>query len=237
MKPPLHVSAFIAFTLLAASAAAENSAIVPVPRTNPTNWIARHEGFVAQAKKGGIDLLFMGDSITDGWHWGNGGVNIWPKYYEPRHAANFGIGGDRTQHVLWRLDHGEADGIDPKVTVLMIGTNNTGSNKTPEIVEGVAAIVKELRTKMPHSKVLLLAIFPRAEKKDAAVRIQIQDVNLRLAQLDDGKWVKFLDIGPKFLEPDGTLSRTIMPDLLHPNQKGYQIWADAMEPTLAAMMK
>lgn len=233
----LPVSFAVLLAACAAHAATTNTAIVPVPRTNPTNWLARHEGFVKQAKAGGIELLFMGDSITDGWRGGNGHA-IWEKYYGPRHAANFGIGGDQTQHVLWRIEHGEVDGLKPKVTVLMIGTNNTGGrNQTPEIVEGVTAIVKELRHRMKKSKVLLLAIFPRSEKPDAPVRQQIRDINLQLAQLDDGKWVKFLDIGPKFLQPDGTLSRDVMPDRLHPNQKGYQIWADAMEPTLASMLK
>lgn len=239
IHPLLPVSFASALLLAAIAARADtitNTAIIPVPRTNPTNWLARHEGFVKQAQAGGIDLLFMGDSITDGWR--GRGQSVWQKYYGNLHAANFGIGGDQTQHVLWRLDHGEVDGIKPKVTVLMIGTNNTGGrNKTQEIVEGVTAIVKELRHRMKKSKVLLLAIFPRAEKPDAAQRQQIREVNLQLAQLDDGKWVKFLDIGPKFLQPDGTLTRDIMPDFLHPNQKGYQIWADAMEPTLTAMMK
>src|SRR5271169_5853760 len=101
------------------------SALIPATRATPTNWLARHEGFVAEAKKGGVDILFMGDSITDNWR--SKGKNVWDKVYAPRHAANFGIGGDRTQHVLWRIENGELDGINPKVTVLMIGTNNSNS--------------------------------------------------------------------------------------------------------------
>src|SRR5690242_8773463 len=88
---------------------AQNAATNPVPRTTPTNWLSRHDGFVAQAKQGGIDLLFLGDSITDNWR--NRGSNVWNKVYAPRHASNFGIGGDRTQHVLWRIEHGELDGL------------------------------------------------------------------------------------------------------------------------------
>jgi lysophospholipase L1-like esterase len=216
------------------STAIINTAIIPAPRDE--KWMARHEGFVQEARKGGIDILFLGDSITDGWR--NKGSNVWNKYYAPRHAANFGIGGDRTQHVLWRMDHGELDGIKPKVTVLMIGTNNTGKEKdtVPETIEGVQAVVKELRVKLPDSKILLLAIFPRGTL-DNPQRAQVALINTVIAKLDDGKMVKYLDIDPKFIEADGTLPKTIMLDLLHPNERGYQIWAEAMEPTLDEMLK
>jgi len=128
--------------------------------------------------------------------------------------------------------------------VLLIGTNNTGyerdtgqpRNTTPEAIEGITAVVKALRAKLPESRILLLALFPRGEKDDP-IREQLRAINSALANLDDGRKVKFLDIGSKFLEPDGSLSRDIMPDLLHLSQRGYQIWADAMEPTLAAMLK
>jgi lysophospholipase L1-like esterase len=229
---------------LTVTASAENTAIIPVPRTTvPTNWMSTHESFVKQAKQGNIDLLFLGDSITAGWFWGNGGINIWKKCYAPRHAANFGIGWDRTQNVLWRIENGELDGLKPKAVVLLIGTNNCGNedngkprNTTPEIVEGVTAIVRELQTRLPESKILLLGIFPRGVKNDP-IRDQVKAVNDQLAKFDDGKRVKFMDIGSKFLEPDGTLSRNIMPDLLHPNEKGYQIWSEAMESTLDSMLK
>ncbi len=194
-----------------------------------------------EAQRGGIDILFLGDSITDGWR--TRGSNVWNRYYAPRHAANFGIGGDRTQHVLWRMDHGELDGIKPKVVVLMIGTNNTGKendhktprNTIPEVIAGVQAVVGELRAKLPDSKILLLAIFPRGTLNDPQ-RAQAALVNTVIAKLDDGKTVKFLDLGPKFLEFDGTLPRSLMPDLLHPNGRGYQIWAEVMEPTLDGML-
>ncbi len=218
----------------------QNTATNPEPRD--PNWVKRHEGFVADAKQGGIDILFMGDSITDFWR--NRGSNVWNQYYAPRHAANFGISGDRTQHVLWRMDNGELDGIHPKVVVLMIGTNNTGKerdNKTPrntvpETIEGVQAVVGDLRARLPDSKILLLAIFPRGTLDDPQ-RTQVALVNTVIAKLDDGKMVRYLDIDPKFLEADGTLPRSIMPDLLHPNAHGYQIWADAMNPTLDEMLK
>ena len=236
--------AWVLALFLAIPALAENTAIIPAPRTTvPTNWMSLHESFVRRAKQGNVDILFLGDSITAGWLWSNGGLNIWNKVYVPRHAADFGIGWDRTQNVLWRIEHGELDGIKPKVIVLLIGTNNCGyeddgkpRNSTPEIIEGVTAVVRELRTRLPGSKILLFGIFPRGEKSDP-VRDQVKAVNAGIAKLDDGRMVKFMDIGDKFLEPDGTLSRSIMPDLLHPGEKGYQIWSDAVERTLEQMMK
>jgi lysophospholipase L1-like esterase len=227
-------------TVAITNAVTYNTATNPVPLG--AGWIRRHEGFVAQAKQGGIDILFMGDSITDFWR--NRGSNIWNKYYAPRRAANFGISGDRTQHVLWRMDNGELDGIKPKVVVLMIGTNNTGKernsdtirNTVPEAIAGVQAVVTDLRARLPDSKILLLAIFPRGTLDDPQ-RAQVALINTVIAKLGDGNMVRYLDIDPNFLEPDGTLPKSIMPDLLHPNEHGYQIWADAMNPTLNEMMK
>ncbi len=231
----------IGLPLLLAAIASANTAIVPVPRD--AKWVARHEGFVAQAKQGGIDLLFMGDSITDGWR--TRGKAVWDREYAPLHAANFGIGGDRTEHVLWRLEHGEAEGYQPKLVVLMIGTNNTGfesdhktpRNTPPEVIEGVTAVVHELRSKFPAANILLLAVFPRGEK-DSLQRKQVAEINQSIAKLDDGSHIHYLDIGEKFLEPDGTLPTSIMPDLLHPNEQGYEIWADAIrEPVKRLMSK
>ena len=237
------VAAFFLAVKLSAQTADEtvsNTATNPVPRD--VKWVARHQQFVAQAKQGGVDILFMGDSITDFWR--NRGSNVWNQYYAPRHAVNFGISGDRTEHVLWRMEHGELDGIHPKVVVLMIGTNNTGKEKengkirntVAETIAGVQAVVAELRAKLPDSKILLLAIFPRGSLDDPQ-RAQVALINTAIAKLDDGKMVHYLDIDPKFIEVDGTLSTNIMPDLLHPNVKGYQIWAEAMEPTLDEMLK
>ena len=221
---------------------ATNQAMVPTLRPSTNNsWEKRHEGFVKIAQQGGVDILFMGDSITDFWR--NRGSNVWNKCYAPRHAANFGISGDRTEHVLWRIDNGELEGIHPKVVILMIGTNNTGKeknghprNSVPEVVAGVQAVVKDIRTRLPDSKLLLLGIFPRGNFDDPQ-RAQVALVNTVIAKLDDGKMVKYLDIGPDFLTDDGTLPRDIMSDLLHPSEKGYQIWADSMEPTLSEMLK
>ena len=208
----------------------------PAPR--PGNWVKTHERYVERAKQGGIDLLFLGDSITAGWgdsdRKGNG-QEVWKSLYEPRKPANFGIGGDRTQHVLWRIENGEMDGIKPRVAVLMIGTNNASANSAAEIADGVTAIVRRLREKLPDTKILLLGVFPRGEKPNPA-REKLSEVNEKVASLSDGKMVTYLDIGKNFLSDDGTISREIMPDFLHLSPKGYQIWADAIEPTLAKML-
>jgi lysophospholipase L1-like esterase len=208
----------------------------PEPREG--QWMKLHEEFVDRARQGGVDLLFLGDSITRGWdnRSPGGPRGIWERFYAPRRPANFGIGGDRTQHVLWRLDHGELDGISPKVVVLMIGTNNINADTPAEITEGVAAVVKKIREKTPEAKVLLLAVFPRRPNPDA-VRDRVKAVNDRIAKLDDGKTVKYLDIGPRFVKDDGTISREVMPDFLHLSRKGYRIWAEAMEPTLWSMLE
>jgi lysophospholipase L1-like esterase len=225
---------------LAFTALAENSAIIPAPRSSPTNWVARHEGFLAETMRGKYEVVFIGDSITDGWR--GKGRQVWDKAYAPHGALNLGIGGDRTQHVLWRIEQGELAGLNPKAVVLMIGTNNTGKekngsprNSTAEVIAGVTAVVKQIRAKLPQSKLLLLAIFPRG-RVDAPERAQIKEINAALAKLS-GRKVKFLDIGKVFLAADGSVPKNIMPDLLHPNEQGYQLWADAMQPTLAKMLK
>ncbi len=206
--------------------------MVPAPRDG--RWMDLHNRFVErakQAKSEKIDLLFLGDSITQGWN----NNEVWKRFYGPRNAANFGIGGDRTQHVLWRIQNGELDGIAPKVVVLMIGTNNAGSASSDQIAQGVTAIVKELRRRLPESKILLLGVFPRGQKPNPT-RDKLREVNETISRLDDGSHVKYLDIGKVFLDEDGTISKEIMPDYLHLTLKGYRLWADAMEPTLWSML-
>lgn len=208
------------------------------PRTGEpqAGFMRLHERFVEQAKKGDVDLLFLGDSITQGW--GNNGKAAWARHYANRKAANFGIGGDRTQHVLWRIENGELEPpIKPKVIVLMIGTNNSASDPGDKIAAGVERIVKTAREKT-GAKVLLLAIFPRGETaiKAATQRSVIAIANERIAKLDDGKNVRFLDPSNKLQNPDGTISREIMYDYLHLTPQGYEIWADAMEPLLKDML-
>jgi lysophospholipase L1-like esterase len=228
----LGLSLIMGLTTIQAVLGQNQSSTEPVSK--PGNWMRQHESFLERAKKGNVDLLFLGDSITQGWN--GGGRSVWERFYGPRNAANFGIGGDRTQHVLWRLENGEIDGIHPKVAVLMIGTNNVDSNAPEEIAKGVIAIVKKLREKLPETKILLLAVFPRDESPSDR-RDRLKAVNTEIAKLDDGSMVRYLDIGSSFLNPDGTISKQIMPDSLHLSSKGYRIWADSMEPTLWSMLE
>ena len=205
----------------------------------PTNRDGdRHQQFLKIAKKGGVDVLFLGDSITHGWE-GKEPQKIWKKYFEPLKAANFGINGDWTGHVLWRLTEGdELKGITPKVVVLMIGTYNSGRDSSEQIAAGITLIVKTIHKKSPTTKVLLLGVFPRNKDANAPIRKKLANVNTIIAKLDDGgKTIKYLDIGEKFLEKDGSLSKDIMPDALHPSARGYEIWAEAITPTLKEMLK
>jgi beta-glucosidase len=230
----LAVVALAFATSLRAEDAPKHAAVTPAPRD--AGWVKRHEGFVEEIKKKDkVDLLFIGDSITDGWR-GGGGKKVWDKFYGSRNAVNLGIGGDRTQHVLWRLENGEIAGISPKLAVLMIGTNNSGSNTSQEIADGVAAIVAKLRKDLPETKVLVLGIFPRGEDDNNKQRQVNQGANEIIKKLADDKNVFYLDIGPKFTEADGKLSREIMPDLLHLNEKSYTIWAESIEPMVAKLM-
>jgi len=196
-----------------------------------------HESFVAVAKKGEAQVVFLGDSITAGW---NGQKAIFEKEYGQYKAANFGIGGDRTQHVLWRVENGEFEGIKPKAVVLMIGTNNSGAadNSPEQIAAGIKNIISAIHQRSPDTKVLLLAIFPRgATEANNPGRAKNKAVNALIAKFDDGQKVRFLDIGAKFLTADGTLEKSVMPDLLHLNAVSYQIWADAIREPLAALVK
>lgn len=213
-------------------AAGSQATVTPVPRD--AKWMQRHEQINARAVPGEVDLVFIGDSITQGWE--GAGKAAWQKFYGPRKAMNAGIGGDRTQHVLWRLDNGNIEGITPKVAVVMIGTNNAKSDAPADTAAGIEAIVKKLRDKLPQTKILLLAVFPRGATPDDALRKKNTAVNETVAKLDDGERVFFLDIGPKFLTADGTLEKVIMPDLLHLSPRGYEIWAESIEPKLVELL-
>lgn len=227
--------------------APKNLAISPQPREG--GWVKRHESFNAISQKGEAQLVFLGDSITHGWE-GNG-KEVWAKTWAPLKAANFGIGGDRTEHIVWRLQHGNFEGLKPKLVVLMIGTNNTGHQNRPskehggviytssagQTAEGVKMILDILGKKLPETKVLLLGIFPRGATKDDKMRQQNIATNNLISGFADGKRVSYMDIGNIFLQPDGTLPKEIMPDLLHLNAKGYQMWADAIEGKVKELMK
>jgi len=231
MKPLLYLTGIL-FSLSSVAAEKQHSAVKPVPRGG--GWMKRHQSFNTRVAKGNVDLVFIGDSITQGWE--GRGKGVWAKYYGKRNTVNLGIGGDRTQHVIWRLDNGNLKDITPKAAVIMIGTNNSGNNSSKEIADGVAAIVKQIRTKSPKTQILLLGVFPRGSNNADKRRQVNEGANRIFSKLDDGKYVHYLDIGPKFLQKDGTLTREIMPDLLHLSQKGYTIWAESIEAKLANLL-
>lgn len=198
----------------------------------------KHQANLEVAKKGEAELLFMGDSITDFWRNTDGpfaGKPVFDKYFGQWKVANFGIAGDTTQGVLYRLQNGEGQGFKPKAVMLMIGTNNTGGNSAAEIAEGIGAVVLELKKDFPEAKILLLAIFPRARPEDA-VRTKIREINEKISKLHDGERVHYLDIGDKFLDEQKRIPNDVMSDLLHPGAKGYEIWAEAVKEPLAKMM-
>lgn len=216
-----------------AAVAEPSSAIQPVPREGK-NWQNRHARMNKRVAEGNVDLIFIGDSITQGWE--KKGREIWEKFYAKRNAANLGISGDRTQHVLWRLANGNIEGISPKLAVVMIGTNNSSFNSSEEIADGVTEIVQMLRKELPETKVLLLAIFTRGEDAENKPRQINEGTNAIIAELHDGEMVHYLDINAKFLTEDGKLPRDIMPDLLHLNANGYSIWAEAIESSVKELM-
>ena len=215
----------------------------PVAHVNQALIPGKHKGdrtdlVVARAKAapGNYDIEFIGDSITQGWE--GAGKNVWKELGDKYKIINMGVGGDRTEHVLWRFEQGQLDGIKAKVAVVMIGTNNSGKNKDgtdiytdSDILEGVTAIVNEIRRRQPDTKILLLGIFPRG-KAFSPQRGRLLEINQALAKLDDGQHIFYLDFGSQLIEKDGSISKDIMPDALHPNDAGYKIWADAMEPKL-----
>ena len=199
-------------------------------------WMPRHEEKLQTVADTDVDLLMIGDSITHSWE--KPGADVWAEFYSQRKAANLGFSGDRTEQVIWRLQHGEVDGLSPKLVVMMIGTNNTGHRQDPakETVLGIEYIIKELRERLPQSKILLLAIFPRGATPDDELRKLNADINEMLPLLADDRNVFFLDINDAFLDENGNLSKDIMPDLLHPNAKGYRLWAEAMEPMVSRLL-
>ncbi len=203
-------------------------AVMATPQ--PENWwMERHVRTVERLRHGPADLIFIGDSITQGWE--ADGQRIWNAFYRHRHAANLGFNGDQTDNVLWRLQNGELDGITPKLAIVMIGTNNATRREDPpeETAAGIQAILTTIRTRLPGSKILLLAIFPRGLSADDPLRRVNDEVNDRLRAFADQRQIFFLDRA-------GRLSEDVMPDALHPNERGYRIWADGMEGLVTQLM-
>jgi lysophospholipase L1-like esterase len=239
LRTRFWVAPIVAFCLVAPAWAEDNPAAKPINRDVP-----RHKQFLEIVKKGDADVIFIGDSITQGWE--GAGKTAWKENFAPLKAVNLGIGGDQTGHVLWRITEGkELEPIKPKVAVMMIGTNNTGRDSAEQIAGGIKAIIDELHKQKPGMKILLLGVFPRAggiKKEDEVapadkLNPKIKQINERIAKFDDGKTVFYKDIGDKFLDKDGGLSRKIMPDLLHLSPAGYEIWAAAIKDDVTKLLK
>jgi len=203
-----------------------------------------HEQLLAKARQGRIDIYFEGDSITRRW----GATDYphllenWRQNFFGWNAANFGWGADTIQNILWRLNNGELDGVNPKVIVLLAGTNNVGNAVPPEgddskvagITRGIEAILQVMRTKAPDAVVILTAIFPRND--NMAVMPTINKINANLSRLADGRKVRYLNVNDKLADPDGRLFDGMMGDKLHPTVKGYQVWADALKPVFTELL-
>lgn len=247
MKRPVILGILLLISVggLFAQAPVKQASDQPIPRVIPYRWMSLekwrefHAGDLARAGEGPVDVLFIGDSITEAWD--KSGLKVWEDVFAPLNAANFGIGGDTTQNVLWRITEGKAlEKVRPKVVILMIGTNNFGlHHDSPEaVVRGVAAVVRTIRNQLPDSQVLLLDIFPRGERPDDKLRLQVAAANRQIASVGRGdERIRHLRIWDQFLEKEGTLSETIMPDRLHLSEAGYRIWADSMVPVLREMLK
>jgi beta-glucosidase len=219
-----------------------HSAVTPVPRTDAEWWMPRHRKILKRMGQGNVDLIFIGDSITH--YWENRGRTVWDRYYAPRKAVNMGFSGGKTGSVLWQIEQGEVDGINPKLTAIMIGTNNR--NPAEETADGIKAIVQQLRTRLPETKILILAIFPRGCYEDRRLPEVLQSgmndlwtsnqqVNQIVSKIADNQMIYYLDIGSAFLN-DGMVLRKYLPDFLHPNAEGYQVRAEALEPTLKQLL-
>ncbi len=213
--------------------AAAESTVDPVPRSDKPWWAERHKWTNARVQAGDVGLIFIGDSITQAWE--GPGEDVWDYYYGDRKAVNLGFSGDRTQHVLWRLENGNVAGISPEAAVLLIGTNNYKDNSAGEIAAGITAIVEKLREKLPETEVLILGIFPRGYEPNP-YREKFEEINATVAKLADNEKVHYLYFGDAFLEPDGTLPKSMMPDSLHLTSEAYVIWAEEMEPKLAELL-
>ena len=231
----------IALSVLAMSACpaqqeTKSPAVTPQPRAEDW-WVQRQAEKVAEMSKGGIDLLMVGDSITQNFE--SVGAEVWKQSFEPRKAINLGFGGDRTNHVLWRLDNLPKLKAAPKAAVVLIGTNNIcwGSDTPKQAAEGVQAIAIKLKAIYPDMNVLVLGVLPRRRNLDHPHRKQIIELNSYLPELlKDMQGVKVLDIGPAFLDEKGFLSEEMMPDTTHPSEKGHEVWAEAIAPELKKML-
>ena len=209
------------------------TSVEPYPRPG-ADWMARHEAVLERIKQGRVDMVLIGDSLTQRWE--GEGKELWYKYYASRHAVNMGFDGDGTSQVLWRLDHGEIDGISPKLAVVLIGSNHVNSKIVEEITEGIKAVCCKIRTKLPHTKILLLAIVPRGDAS-AAAAYGLNKASEDASQIADGRTIFYLNMREKFIDKDGNVRKDLVViDGVHLNSNGYKIWAETMEPIVSKLM-
>ena len=243
-KRPLSILATTVslLPLLCLAQASVRPANEPVARTDQNSMIA-HAQLLEKTKRGRIDIYFEGDSITRRW----GATDYpellanWKQNFFGWNAADFGWGADTTQNILWRLQNGELDNVNPRVIVLLAGTNNVGNRPSPnedarvdDITRGLKAILDTMRAKAPKATIILMGIFPRND--NMAVMPVINRINENLARLADGKTIRFLNINDRLADPSGVLFEGVMGDRLHPTIKGYQIWADALKPIFTELL-
>lgn len=196
-------------------------------------WIRKHKQFCSRAQQGSIDLLFLGDSIIENWL--TVGADVWERHYGNRRAASFGIAGDRTQNLLWRIENGELTGVEPKLVVLQIGTNNLKlqRNTVGDTFLGVREVTLRLTKELPSARVLLMGLFPCGENRSERHAIDARELNKLLAKVDWPQSVTFLDLGHDFLNGAGEIQQALLPDYLHPSDLGYEVWASRIEPLVA----
>jgi len=217
-----------------------SSATVPLPRNDKNSQLA-HEQLVEKAKKGGVDIYFEGDSITRRW----GATDYpdflanWKKNFYGWNAGDFGWGADSTQHILWRIENHELDGVHPKVIVLLAGTNNVGrqpasDEKIDDIAKGIKKLIDTFQQKAPEATIILTAIFPRND--NIAVVPSINRINDKISKFADGKRVRYININDKLADKNGVLYKGMTMDKLHPTVVGYQIWADALKPIFTELL-
>ncbi|UTF59978.1 GDSL-type esterase/lipase family protein [Gilvimarinus sp. DA14] len=221
------------------TACAAPLSVQPVPRTKQFDWMSvsgwyqRHAADVALAEQGEARIVFLGDSITEGWD-----HQIWQEHFAPLQAVNFAIGGDLTQNMLWRFAHGNVEQLDPELVVMMAGVNNYLHNKaTPEdTFTGVKKLLDEALSAYPNAKVILQAILPFGEQPGTAERQWVKDTNTLLQTLAENNRVSFYDFGEVFLQPDGRISKEVMGDYLHPNANGYSLWITSLLPVVQSTL-
>jgi lysophospholipase L1-like esterase len=208
------------------------ASLVAKPRDAEPAWVARFQKISAEAHRGDAKVVFLGDSITQGWEYSP----LWKQHFGPLHALNAGIASDRVEHILWRVQHGNFAKVKPKVVVLLGGINNLAVASPLQIADGIRRIIGEIHRRSPATRVLLLGLFPSGASPQHPRRAKIRKVNAELAQLATLPQVTYADIGAKFLQRDGSLSKPVMFDYLHLSHRGYQIWLDALAQPLQRLL-